>query len=93
MLYIARSIIVPLVFATIIAILLHPVVNFFVRIRINRVVAIVITLFLTISVIVAFGGFLYFHRQAGLANHGRYWSINLPGYSTRPSLGLPVIST
>ena len=35
--YIARSIIIPLVFATIIAIVLHPVVNFFVRIRINRV--------------------------------------------------------
>ena len=55
MLYIAKSIIVPLVFATIIAIVLHPVVNFFVRIKINRVVAIVITLFLTFLVIAAFG--------------------------------------
>ena len=54
-LYIAKSIIVPLVFATIIAILLHPVVNFFVRIKINRVVAIAITLLLTFLVIVAFG--------------------------------------
>ena len=59
MLYIAQGIIVPLVFAIIIAILLHPVVNFFVRRRINRVVAIVITLLLTILVIIAFGAFFF----------------------------------
>ena len=59
MLYIAKGIIVPLVFAIIIAIVLHPVVNFFVRIRINRVVAIVITLFLTFLVIAAFGALLF----------------------------------
>jgi len=58
MLYIGRSIIVPILFATILAILLHPVVVFFVRLRINRVVAIVITLLLTIVVIVAFGGLM-----------------------------------
>ncbi len=58
MLYIARGIIVPLLFATILAILLHPVVVFFVRLRINRVVAIVIALLLTIVIIVAFGGLL-----------------------------------
>jgi predicted PurR-regulated permease PerM len=54
-LYIARNIIVPIVFATIIAIVLHPVVSFFVRIKINRVLAITITLFLTFLVLVAFG--------------------------------------
>ena len=53
MLYIAQDIIVPLVFAIIIAILISPVINFFVRIKINRVIAIVITLFLTFVVIVA----------------------------------------
>lgn len=53
-LYIAKGIIVPLVFATILAIVLHPVVNFFVRLKINRVVAIAITLFLTFIVIFAF---------------------------------------
>jgi predicted PurR-regulated permease PerM len=58
MLYIAKSIIIPVVFAIIIAIVLHPVVNFFVRIKINRVVAIVITSFLIFFVIVAFGAFL-----------------------------------
>ncbi len=57
--YIAKGIIVPLVFATILAILLHPIVNFFVRRRINRLIAIVITLFLAFSVIVAFGAFLF----------------------------------
>jgi predicted PurR-regulated permease PerM len=59
MLYIAQSIIVPLVFAIIIAIVLHPVVNFFVQKKINRVVAIVITIFLTSLVIVAFCAFLF----------------------------------
>lgn len=58
-LYIAKSIIVPLVFATIFAIVLHPVVNFIVRRKINRVIAIVITLLLALSVIVAFGGLLF----------------------------------
>jgi predicted PurR-regulated permease PerM len=59
LLYIAREIIVPLVFATILAIVLHPVVNFFVKRRINRVIAIVITLFLVFSVLAAFGGLLF----------------------------------
>lgn len=57
--YIAQDIIIPLVFAIIIAILLHPVVIFFIRIKINRVVAIIITLFLTLLVIAAFCGFLF----------------------------------
>ncbi len=58
-LYIGKSIIIPLVFATIIAIVLHPVVNFFVRLKINRVVAITFTLFLTLLVIIAFCALLY----------------------------------
>jgi predicted PurR-regulated permease PerM len=53
-LYIAQNLIVPLVFATIIAIVLHPVVNFFIRLRINRVVAIAITLLLTFLVFASF---------------------------------------
>ncbi|MHC1776521.1 MAG: AI-2E family transporter [Lentimicrobium sp.] len=59
MLYIAQGIIVPLVFSIILAILLHPVVDFFVRIGINKVIAIVITLFLTIIIIAAFGALIY----------------------------------
>jgi predicted PurR-regulated permease PerM len=58
MLYIARGIIVPLLFATILAILLHPVVVFFVRLKINRIIAIIITLLLTVIIIVAFGSLL-----------------------------------
>jgi len=57
-LYIAKSILVPVVFATILAIVLHPVVNFFVRKKVNRVIAIIITLFLTFLVIAAFGALL-----------------------------------
>ena len=58
-LYIAQGIIVPLVFAFIIAILLHPLVNLFVRIRINRILAIFITLLLTILVLAAFIALIY----------------------------------
>jgi predicted PurR-regulated permease PerM len=57
-LYIAKSIFIPLVFAIIIAIVLHPVVNFFVRIKINRILAILITMFLTFLVIASFGAVL-----------------------------------
>ena len=51
MLYIGQSIIIPLVFAVIFAIVLHPIVTFFVRMRINRIIAIIITIFLTFIVI------------------------------------------
>jgi predicted PurR-regulated permease PerM len=55
LLYIARGILIPIVFAVIIAIVLHPVVNFFVRLKINRLFAIVITMILTFLVIAAMG--------------------------------------
>jgi len=58
-LYIAKGIILPVVFAVIFAIVLHPLVNFFVDKKINRVLAIVITLFLTFLVIAAFGLLLF----------------------------------
>jgi predicted PurR-regulated permease PerM len=58
-LYIAQGILIPLVFAILISILLHPVVNFFVRLRINRVIAIIITLTLTFLIIGAFGALLF----------------------------------
>ncbi len=54
-LYIGRSIIVPLVFSVIIAILLQPIVKLFVRFHLNRVVAILIALLMTLIVIAAFG--------------------------------------
>ena len=57
LMYIAKGIIIPIVFAIIIAILLQPVVKFLVQKKINRIIAIVITLFLAFSVIIAVGGF------------------------------------
>ncbi|MEI6682486.1 MAG: AI-2E family transporter [Bacteroidota bacterium] len=58
-LYLAQRIIVPIVFATIVAILLQPVVNIFVRIKLNRIIAIAITLVLTFLVIAAFFALLF----------------------------------
>ncbi|MGF1587307.1 MAG: AI-2E family transporter [Bacteroidales bacterium] len=55
LLYIAQGIIVPLIFSVIIAIVLHPVVDFFVRIKINRVFAITIIIILTIMVLTVLG--------------------------------------
>ena len=58
-LYIAQSIIVPLIFAFVIAILLSPVVNLFVRIKFNRIFAIIVTLLIAIFLIAAFAAFIY----------------------------------
>jgi predicted PurR-regulated permease PerM len=52
--YIAKSIIIPIVFAMIIAVVLHPVVKFFIRIKMNRVMAIALTLLLTFLVMFGF---------------------------------------
>ena len=56
-LYIGQDILIPLVFATIIAILLNPIVILLCRKRVNRLVAILIALFLAIIVI---AGVAYF---------------------------------
>ncbi len=58
MLYIGRAIIVPVIFATIIAILLHPVVNFLTKHRINRLLSIIVSMVLTTLIIFAFASFL-----------------------------------
>jgi predicted PurR-regulated permease PerM len=58
-LYIAQGIIVPLIFSFIVAILLHPVVNFFVRHKITRVAAILITMLLTVLIIAGFIVLIY----------------------------------
>ena len=60
LLYIGQKIIVPVVFAIIISILLHPLVNFLTKHRIHRVVAIVFTIFLTFVVFAAFGSLVFF---------------------------------
>jgi len=69
--YIAKSILIPLVFAVVFSIVLHPVVNFMVRIKINRIAAIVITLLLTFLVFAAFGAVLF--SQA--SHFGESWPI------------------
>lgn len=58
-LYIGQDIIVPFVFAVIIAILINPMVNFFVRRKINKLVAIIISLLLVIIVLAGSGVFLF----------------------------------
>lgn len=58
-LYIAQGIILPLIFAFIIAILLNPVVSFLVRIKTNRIVAIFLALFLTLLIIATFIALIY----------------------------------
>lgn len=70
-LYIAQGIIVPLVFSIIVAILLHPVVCFFVRLGINRIISIVIALLLTSLVLAAF--FVLIFSQA--SHFGESWPI------------------
>lgn len=70
-LYIGSSIIVPLVFATIIAIVLHPVVNRVTRLKMNRIVAIALVLAMAILLIAVFSGLII--RQV---NHfGESWPI------------------
>ena len=70
-LYIAQGIIVPLIFAFIIAILLHPVVNFFVRHKITRIPAIIITLLISALIIIGVCELLY--NQA--ASFSDSWSF------------------
>jgi len=50
-LYIGRSILVPIVFAVIIAIVLHPAVSYLVRKKINRVIAIIMVLLVTFALL------------------------------------------
>ena len=64
MLYIAQEILLPLIFSVMIAVLLHPIVNFFVRMKINRVVAIIFTLFLTVLITASLAALIF--RQASI---------------------------
>lgn len=90
MLSISQGIIVPLIFGTIIAIVLHPVVSFFVRRKMNRILAIIITLLLSFALIAAFGLFIFsqlrhfsntwpvfVEKLTGLVNETIHW---IPGY-------------
>lgn len=52
-LYVLQSVVVPLIFAVLIAIVLNPLVSFFVRIKINRIVAIVFSIIIAFLLIAA----------------------------------------
>jgi len=90
-LYVAQDIIVPLIFGTIIAVLLHPVVAFFERKKVNRIIAISIALLLAIILIAALA-VLIFRNLAGLANRGLHWSKNSHRFLIKPSTGRRAIS-
>ncbi len=55
-LYVGKDILIPLVFATITAILLNPLVNYLIRKKVNKIIAISIAVFLAISMVL---GILY----------------------------------
>ena len=57
-LYIGQTIIVPLIFSLVIAILLQPVVLLMVRFKVNRIIAITITMLLTFVIIIGVGTLL-----------------------------------
>lgn len=63
-LYIGQHIILPIIFATIISILVNPVVNYLVKIKFNRVIAITITVLLTVLIAITLLYFIY--RQLSL---------------------------
>lgn len=77
MLYIAQDIIVPLIFSVMIAVLLYPIVNFFVRMKMNRVVAIIFTLFLTILITASIAALIF--RQASI--FAESWPIMVDKFS------------
>jgi len=57
-LYFTKTLLVPLIFALIIAILLQPIVKFFVSRKNNRLLAIILTLFISVIIIVTFALFI-----------------------------------
>lgn len=56
--YVAQSILVPIVFSTVIAILLNPLVNYLKRMGVNRILAIIMSLLISLSLILALGSLL-----------------------------------
>ncbi|OIP01621.1 MAG: AI-2E family transporter [Bacteroidetes bacterium CG2_30_33_31] len=59
MIYIAQSIILPFIFALLISIILHPVVHLLMRMKINRIISIFLTLLFTVIIIVGITAILY----------------------------------
>ncbi len=78
MLYIGQALILPLLFSIIIATVLRPVMTFLIRLKINRVVAIFITLLSTIIIIVAFCLFVF----SQLKQFSASWPILVEKFTT-----------
>ncbi len=69
--YIGRSIFIPLIFAILIAILLNPIVNFILRIKIHRTIAIILTLLIATALVGVIGTFLF----AQLSKLSESWPV------------------
>lgn len=70
-LYIAHSIVIPIIFSVIAATILNPVVVILTNFKINKVIAIAITLFLVFIVIAAFGLLMF----SQVSRFGESWPI------------------
>lgn len=58
MMYVARGILLPIIFAILLSIILHPLESFLLRLRINRVLAISITIIIAVLVVTGLGIFI-----------------------------------
>jgi predicted PurR-regulated permease PerM len=58
-LYVAQKILIPIIFATILAVVLHPAVNLLIRFRFHRIGAIIVVMLLTFILIASFGSLLF----------------------------------
>lgn len=74
---IGQALIVPLIFGALIAIVLHPVVQLFVRWKFNRLLAIIVTLLLSFILIASFGLFI----ASQLNRFGESWPVFVDKFS------------
>ncbi|MGE5420366.1 MAG: AI-2E family transporter [Chloroflexota bacterium] len=58
MMYVAKTLLVPIVFAIIISIVLHPLENYLMRFRMHRILAISITIFIAVLIVTGLGIFI-----------------------------------
>lgn len=58
MMYIGRNILIPILFAIIISIVLHPLENYLIRLKINRIISIAITLTIAVLIVTGLGIFI-----------------------------------
>ncbi len=78
MLHYAQNLIVPIVFSVLLAILLNPLVNFFIRLKINRIFSILIVLILSVCILYALIAFVY----AQLTQFSETWPLFVTKFTT-----------